>query len=41
MLRVLHLKAMNKVMEVRHAYDAALETYDCLVLPTVAFVRPS
>ncbi|PPQ98063.1 hypothetical protein CVT26_003289 [Gymnopilus dilepis] len=31
-------KAMNKVMEVRHAYDAALETYDCLVLPTVAFV---
>ncbi|KAF8170390.1 amidase signature enzyme [Pholiota molesta] len=31
-------KAMNKVMQIRHAYDAALEKYSCLVLPTVAFV---
>ncbi|KAF4622907.1 hypothetical protein D9613_001491 [Agrocybe pediades] len=31
-------KAMNKLMEIAHAYTAALEKYDCLVLPTVAFV---
>ncbi|KAF8168450.1 amidase signature enzyme [Crassisporium funariophilum] len=34
----LYGKAMNKFLEIRHAYDAALETYDCLILPTVAFV---
>ena len=29
---------MNKLMQIGHAYDAALEKYNCLVLPTVAFV---
>ncbi|KDR68715.1 hypothetical protein GALMADRAFT_256537 [Galerina marginata CBS 339.88] len=31
-------KAMNKLMEIQHAYNAALDNFDCLVLPTVAFV---
>ncbi|KAF8972555.1 amidase signature domain-containing protein [Flammula alnicola] len=31
-------KAMNKLMEITHAYDAALDKYNCMVLPTVAFV---
>ncbi|KJA21917.1 hypothetical protein HYPSUDRAFT_139878 [Hypholoma sublateritium FD-334 SS-4] len=31
-------KAMNKLMQIGHAYDAALQKYDCLVVPTVAFV---
>ncbi|PPQ79601.1 hypothetical protein CVT25_003481 [Psilocybe cyanescens] len=30
--------AMNKLMEIQHAYNAALDNYDCLILPTVAFV---
>ncbi|TFK38685.1 amidase signature enzyme [Crucibulum laeve] len=34
----LYGKAMNKTMEISHAYDMALAKYDCLVLPTVAFV---
>lgn len=29
---------MNKLLELSHAYDAALSKYDVLVLPTVAFV---
>uniref|UniRef100_A0A8H7YAU5 Amidase domain-containing protein n=1 Tax=Psilocybe cubensis TaxID=181762 RepID=A0A8H7YAU5_PSICU len=31
-------KAMNKLMEIQHAYNAALDNLDCLILPTVAFV---